>query len=173
MTGHLHPSRLLLLLPARVRLFDHILVLYLCQPPMTGTRWQANGGHSKDHLLLQFKNEQVNGRCGCSLCSVKSVMIKVLVLLSLEPGSANADLRRVKYHKNQANGKDDSHTGAGFVFNMWQVDCVAGMMDSEDMQAFKADGKEEYPECRDLGSSDKDKQTRRLGAFDWVSPKRW
>ncbi|EED77447.1 predicted protein [Postia placenta Mad-698-R] len=77
---------------------------------------------------------------------VKSATIKALVSLSLESGSANADLCRVKYHKDQANGKDYSHTGVGFVFKMWQADGVAGMMDSEDVQVFKADGKEEYPE---------------------------
>jgi len=46
----------------------------------------------------------------------------------------------------QANAKDYSHTGPGFAFKKWQADRVAGMMDSEDVKAFKADAKDEYHE---------------------------
>ena len=49
---------------------------------------------------------------------------------------------QIKYHKDQANHKDYSHTGPGFAFKKWQADKVAGMMDSEDVQAFKEDDKE-------------------------------
>ncbi|EED78249.1 predicted protein, partial [Postia placenta Mad-698-R] len=42
--------------------------------------------------------------------------INALVSLSLDPASADSDFPQVKYHKDQANGKDYSHTGAGFAF---------------------------------------------------------
>ena len=66
--------------------------------------------------------------------------------LSLDPATADSDFPQIKYHKDQANGKDYSHTGAGFAFKKWQADRVAGMMDSEDVKFFKADDKEEYEE---------------------------
>lgn len=73
--------------------------------------------------------------------------------LSLDPASLDSDFIRVKYHKDQANGKDYSHTGAGFAFKKWQADKVAGMMDSEDVKAFKEDDKGEYrEEVRRYGS---------------------
>ncbi|KAF9807463.1 hypothetical protein IEO21_08211 [Rhodonia placenta] len=95
-----------------------------------------------DPLLIQFKNEQTWVFPG----GIKSTTINALVSLSLDPASADSDFPQVKYHKDQANGKDYSHTGAGFAFKKWQADRVAGMMDSEDVQAFKADGKKEYHE---------------------------
>ena len=89
-------------------------------------------------LLIQFKNEQTWVFPG----GVKSATINALVSLSLDPASAEADFIQVKYHKDQANRKDYSHTGPGFAFKKWQADKVAGMMDSEDVQAFKEDDKE-------------------------------
>ena len=51
---------------------------------------------------------------------------------------------QIKYHKDQANHKDYSHTGPGFAFKKWQADKVAGNMDNEDVQYFKKDDREEY-----------------------------
>ena len=39
-----------------------------------------------------------------------------------------------------------SSASPGFAFKKWQADKVAGMMDNEDVQAFKADDREEYHE---------------------------
>ena len=66
--------------------------------------------------------------------------------LSLDPATADSDFPQIKYHKDQANGKDYSHSGPGFAFKKWQADKVAGMMDSEDVQAFKADGRDDLHE---------------------------
>ena len=41
---------------------------------------------------------------------------------------------------------DYSHTGPGFAFKKFQADKVAGMMDSPDVQAFKADAREDNRE---------------------------
>ena len=77
---------------------------------------------------------------------VKSATINALVTLSLDPATADSDFPQVKYHKDQANHKDYSHHGFGFEFKKWQADKVAEHMDSEDVQAFKEDGKDEYHE---------------------------
>ncbi|KZT04740.1 uncharacterized protein LAESUDRAFT_703048 [Laetiporus sulphureus 93-53] len=97
---------------------------------------------TNDPLLIQFKNEQTWVFPG----GIKSATINALVSLSLDPATADSDFPQVKYHKDQANDKDYSHTGPGFAFKKWQADRVAGMMDSEDVQAFKGDAKEEYHE---------------------------
>ncbi|PCH36728.1 hypothetical protein WOLCODRAFT_82443 [Wolfiporia cocos MD-104 SS10] len=95
-----------------------------------------------DPLLIQFKNEQTWVFPG----GIKSTTINAIVSLSLDPATVDSDFIRVKYHKDQANEKDYSHTGPGFAFKKWQADKVAGSMDSEDVQAFKADARDEYHE---------------------------
>ncbi|KAI0654016.1 hypothetical protein C8Q70DRAFT_926697 [Cubamyces menziesii] len=95
-----------------------------------------------DPLLIQFKNEQTWTFPG----GIKSTTINALVSLSLDPDSADSDFPQVKYHKDQANAKDYSHTGPGFAFKKWQADKVAGMMDSEDVQYFKKDAREDNQE---------------------------
>ncbi|RPD68217.1 hypothetical protein L226DRAFT_517509 [Lentinus tigrinus ALCF2SS1-7] len=102
-----------------------------------------------DPLLIQFKNEQTWTFPG----NVKSTTINALVSLSLDPATAESDFIQVKYHKDQANGKDYSHTGPRFAFKKFQADKVAGMMDSPDVQAFKADAREDNREdVRKYGS---------------------
>ena len=78
--------------------------------------------------------------------NIKSTTINAIVSLSLDPASADSDFPQVKYHKDQANHKDYSHTGPGFAVKKWQADKVSGIMDSEDVQVFKADNREEYHE---------------------------
>ena len=78
--------------------------------------------------------------------NIKSTTINALVSLSLDPATAESDFIQIKYHKDQANGKDYSHTGPGFAFKKFQADKVAGMMDSPDVQAFKADAREDNRE---------------------------
>ena len=77
---------------------------------------------------------------------VKSTTINAIVSLSLDPATADSEFPQIKYHKDQANGKDYSHGGPGFAFKKWQADKVAGSMDNEDVQSFKEDDKEEYEE---------------------------
>lgn len=77
---------------------------------------------------------------------IKSATINALVSLSLDPSTTSSDFIQVKYHKDQANAKDYSHTGPGFAFKKWQADKVAGMMDSEDVKAFEGDQGEELEE---------------------------
>ncbi|KAI0349960.1 hypothetical protein OH77DRAFT_1414048 [Trametes cingulata] len=106
-----------------------------------------------DPLLIQFKNEQTWTFPG----GIKSTTINALVSLSLDPDSADSDFLQVKYHKDQANGKDYSHTGAGFAFKKWQADKVSGMMDSEDVQYFKKDDRGDHrEEVRTYGSGTAD-----------------
>ncbi|KAI0686526.1 hypothetical protein C8Q76DRAFT_636105 [Earliella scabrosa] len=93
---------------------------------------------TNDPLLIQFKNEQTWTFPG----KIKSTTINAIVSLSLDPATADSDFPQIKYHKDQANHKDYSHTGPGFAFKKWQADKVAGMMDSEDVQVFKADARE-------------------------------
>ncbi|EKM53479.1 uncharacterized protein PHACADRAFT_175911 [Phanerochaete carnosa HHB-10118-sp] len=92
--------------------------------------------------LIQFKNEQTWTFPG----GVKSTTINAIVSLSLDPSTQDSDFIQVKYHKDQANHKDYSHTGPGFAFKKWQADKVAGMMDSEEVQYFKKDARDEYHE---------------------------
>ncbi|KAI0752989.1 hypothetical protein C8Q80DRAFT_1267440 [Daedaleopsis nitida] len=95
-----------------------------------------------DPLLIQFKNEQT----WTFPKNVKSTTINALVSLSLDPATADSDFPQIKYHKDQANHKDYSHTGPGFAFKKWQSDKVAGMMDSEDVKVFKPDAREDHRE---------------------------
>ncbi|KAI8974016.1 hypothetical protein BD414DRAFT_498875 [Trametes punicea] len=97
---------------------------------------------TNDPLLIQFRNEQTWTFPG----GIKSTTINALVSLSLDPDSADSDFPQVKYHKDQANGKDYSHTGPGFAFKKWQADKVAGIMDSEDVQHFKKDARDDNKE---------------------------
>ncbi|CCM01732.1 uncharacterized protein FIBRA_03798 [Fibroporia radiculosa] len=93
-------------------------------------------------LLIQFKNEQTWTFPG----GVKSATINALVSLSLDPSTAHSDFPQVKYHKDQANDKDYSHTGPGFTFKKWQADHVSEWMNNEDVESFKGDGREENKE---------------------------
>ncbi|KAH9942240.1 uncharacterized protein BXZ73DRAFT_41090 [Epithele typhae] len=95
-----------------------------------------------DRELIRFKNEQTWTFPG----NLKSTTINAIVSLSLDPDTAESDFPQVKYHKDQANEKDYSHSGPGFAFKKWQADKVAGMMDSEDVEAFKDDSRDDYHE---------------------------
>lgn len=85
--------------------------------------------------MLQFKNEQT----WTFKLIPKSVTINALVTLSLDPETVNTEFERVKYHKDQANDKDYSHTGLGFNFKKYQADKVVEYMDSPEIRAFEAD----------------------------------
>ncbi|EJF57597.1 hypothetical protein DICSQDRAFT_157292 [Dichomitus squalens LYAD-421 SS1] len=97
---------------------------------------------TNDPLLIQFKNEQT----WTFPKNIKSTTINAIVSLSLDPSTVDSDFIQVKYHKDQANGKDYSHTGPGFAFKKWQADKVSGMMESDDVQFFKKDARDEYRE---------------------------
>lgn len=97
---------------------------------------------TNDPGLIQFRYEQ----SWTFLPPVpKTTTLNALVSLSLDPASIESEFIRVKYHKDQQNGKDYSHEGVGFKFKKWQADKVVGMMDSEEVKAFfpdKGAGKE-------------------------------
>lgn len=69
----------------------------------------------------------------------KSTTINALVSLSLAPATLDTDFIQVKYHKDQANAKDYSHSGLGFDFKKWQADHVAPHMDAAEVKAFEGD----------------------------------
>ena len=59
---------------------------------------------------------------------IKSTTINALVSLSIDPATADSDFVQIKYHKDQANHKDYSHTGPGFAFKKQssRADLVSG-----------------------------------------------
>lgn len=60
----------------------------------------------------------------------------------------------MKYHKDQANDKDYSHSGLGFSFKKWQADNVAKHMDAKEVEAFKADEGAGNAPVKEYGSGD-------------------
>ncbi|MCJ1353346.1 MAG: hypothetical protein MMC33_003331 [Icmadophila ericetorum] len=88
-----------------------------------------------DKDLIQFKNEQT----WTFRLIPKSTTINALVSLSLDPATTSSDFIQVKYHKDQANDKDYSHSGLGFHFKKWQADNVAKHMDAEEVKVFEGD----------------------------------
>ena len=68
----------------------------------------------------------------------------------------HSDFICVKYHKDQANGKDYSHEGLGFSFKKWQADQVAKHMDSKDVEYFlkDKDAGKEHVRKYDSGTGD-------------------
>lgn len=84
----------------------------------------------------------------------KTVTPNAFVSLSLDPSTIDSDFIQVKYHKDQQNEKDYSHSGLGFHFKKWQADQVAKHMDSKEVEAFKADSKAGKEPVRSYGSGD-------------------
>lgn len=101
--------------------------------------------------LIQFCNEQ----SWTFLPPIyKTATINALVSLSLDPSTIDSDFIQVKYHKDQANDKDYSHSGLGFHFKKWQADNVVKYMDSKEVEAFKADKDAAKEPVRVYGSGD-------------------
>ncbi len=111
---------------------------------------------SDDHVL-QFKNEQSWTFLGIP----KTATINALVTLSLDPATVGSDFERVKYHKDQANDKDYSHTGLGFNFKKWQADKVPGFMKQKEIEMFN----------NDAGAGGEDHNTYKSGKEDGNAPK--
>ncbi|KZS95227.1 hypothetical protein SISNIDRAFT_409072 [Sistotremastrum niveocremeum HHB9708] len=109
-----------------------------------------------DRDLIQFKNEQLWKFRGLG----KETTINGLVSLSLDPDTLDSDFIQVKYHKDQANEKDYSHDGWGFSFKKWQADKVPSLMDSPEVEEFKADEKAAKEPVRkyESGTADAPKQ---------------
>ncbi|KAI0343400.1 hypothetical protein BDW22DRAFT_1483469 [Trametopsis cervina] len=152
------PSRSLPLSPAQQALMDDIIALYSCQPTRERVKRytpdcvyddqfvcarnrfkMAGQWFALPSLFAESRNESYE-------VNEQSTTINALVSLSLDPDTADSDFPQVKYHKDQANGKDYSHGEPGFAFKKWQADKEAGKMDSEDVKAFKEDDKEKYEE---------------------------
>ncbi|GKT82456.1 hypothetical protein CT0861_08941 [Colletotrichum tofieldiae] len=101
-----------------------------------------------DRDLIQFKNEQ----SWTFKLIPKTATINALVSLSLDPDTVDNDFIQVKYHKDQANDKDDSHEGVGFSFKKWQADNVAKHMNSKEVEVFIADKDASKNEVKKYGT---------------------
>ncbi|KZZ90240.1 hypothetical protein AAL_07341 [Moelleriella libera RCEF 2490] len=88
-----------------------------------------------DDEVLQFKNEQ---KWTFRLIP-KTVTLPGLITLSLDPETVHSEFIRVKYHKDQASGKDYDHEGIGFTLKKWQADNVAGWINDENVKYFEKD----------------------------------
>jgi hypothetical protein len=100
--------------------------------------------------LLQFKNEQ----SWTFRLIPKTATITGLVTLSLDPDTADSDFPLIKYHKDQANEKDYTHRGIGFMFKKWQADNVPKYMNSPEAEQFKSDsGKALHDDVRTYSSA--------------------
>ena len=55
---------------------------------------------------------------------IESAAINALVSLSLNPATADTEFPQIRYHKDQANGKDYYHC---FTFKKWQADKVGSI----------------------------------------------
>ena len=84
----------------------------------------------------------------------KTAKINALVSLSLSPDTIDKEFIQVKYHKDQANDKDYSHTGLGFVFKKWQADNVPKVMDNKDVEVFAADKRGAKEAVKEHGAGD-------------------
>ncbi|KAG6038065.1 hypothetical protein E4U41_004599 [Claviceps citrina] len=88
-----------------------------------------------DDEVLQFKSEQ---KWTFRLLP-KTVTLKSLVTLSLEPESLRGDFLRVTCHKDQNSGKDLSHEGVWFAVRKWQADNMPGWLGMEGVKYFEKD----------------------------------
>ncbi|KAL2263937.1 hypothetical protein VTK26DRAFT_4124 [Humicola hyalothermophila] len=71
----------------------------------------------------------------------KTVRLRSLVSLALDPATADAEFVRVKYHKDQASEEDYGKDGVGQVLKKVQAEVTAGMLSAvdEDLRAFLPD----------------------------------
>jgi hypothetical protein len=88
-----------------------------------------------DQEMIQFNSEQ---KWTLRLIP-KTITMKSLVSLSLDPETVDKDFMRIKYHKDQANEKDYSHEGLGFHLKKWQADHVPQYIDAKEVQYFEKD----------------------------------
>jgi len=91
---------------------------------------------TNEQNLIQFRNEQT---WVFSKMFPTPITINALVSLSLDPATSDSDFIQVKYHKDQANNKDYSHTGLGFKLKKYQADHVMKHMDTPEVKMFEAD----------------------------------
>ncbi|KAK4125066.1 hypothetical protein N657DRAFT_643869 [Parathielavia appendiculata] len=71
----------------------------------------------------------------------KTLTLKSLVSLSLDPATVDGEFIRVKYHKDQATAKDYSNEGLGAMLKKWQVEATTAILSAVDsnLQAFVHD----------------------------------
>ncbi|KAK4243757.1 hypothetical protein C7999DRAFT_44487 [Corynascus novoguineensis] len=71
----------------------------------------------------------------------KTITLRSLVSLSLDPATVDADFIRVKYHKDQASAKDYDNEGVGVMLKKWQANATAKMLGTVDpeLKAFAPD----------------------------------
>ncbi|KAK4237185.1 hypothetical protein C8A03DRAFT_34877 [Achaetomium macrosporum] len=71
----------------------------------------------------------------------KTMTLKSLVSLSLDPATVDEEFIRVKYHKDQASAKDYSNQGPVAMLKKWQADGMARVLSAvnPDLKAFEPD----------------------------------
>jgi hypothetical protein len=71
----------------------------------------------------------------------KTLTLKSLVSLALDPATVDSEFIRVKYHKDQASAKDYSNEGPGYMLKKWQAEGTAALLSAvnSDLKAFEAD----------------------------------
>jgi hypothetical protein len=71
----------------------------------------------------------------------KTLKLRSLVSLSLDPATVDDEFIRVKYHKDQASAEDYSNEGVGAIMKKWQADSTAAMLSAvnSDLKAFAPD----------------------------------
>lgn len=71
----------------------------------------------------------------------KTLKLRSLVSLSLDPATVDDEFIRVKYHKDQASAEDYSNEGVGAIMKKWQAESTAAMLGAvnSDLRAFAPD----------------------------------
>lgn len=92
---------------------------------------------TNDKDLIQFRHEME----WHPKLVPKTLTLKSLVSLALDPATAESEFIRVKYHKDQASAKDYSNEGPGALLKKWQAEGTARVLSvvSSDLKAFEAD----------------------------------
>ncbi|KAG7284018.1 hypothetical protein NEMBOFW57_010376 [Staphylotrichum longicolle] len=103
----------------------------------SGARSRGHEVVTNDRDLIQFRHE-MEWR---PKLVPKTLTLKSLVSLSLDPATADSEFIRVKYHKDQAGAKDYSNEGPGAMLKKWQADATAGMLSAldADLREFASD----------------------------------
>jgi hypothetical protein len=71
----------------------------------------------------------------------KTLKLRSLISLSLDPATIDDEFIRVKYHKDQASAEDYSNEGIGAIMKKWQAERTAAMLSmvNSDLRAFAPD----------------------------------
>jgi hypothetical protein len=92
---------------------------------------------TNDKDLIQFRHEME----WHPKLVPKTVTLRSLVSLSLDPATIDDEFIRVKYHKDQASAEDYSNEGVGAMLKKWQAESTARVLSAVDsnLEAFAPD----------------------------------